>query len=155
MQKDRVRIINRIKQLVSRRHINASNPDQNYQPWLDLVDRRSPDLIRCSNDHEFEHGIREVLNELASSHTAFFHVRHDKVPAPYSINATLRSVNTGAGKRWMFLDVIEAGAAYRAGIRPGEFLFAIDSTRLLPPDIAKFRIGGRQMLDVGNHEGQT
>jgi carboxyl-terminal processing protease len=50
---------------------------------------------------------------------------------------------------------IEAGAAYRAGIRPGEFLFAIDSTPLIPPDIAKFRIGGRHMLDVGNHEGQT
>src|SRR5262249_52989348 len=68
---------------------------------------------------------------------------------PYSINATLRAVDTTSGKRWMFLDVIDDGVACRAGIQPGEFLLAIDSSSLTPPDIPAFRIGGKHQLDVG------
>jgi len=153
-QKDRVRIVNRIKQLIRCRHINISDPGQDYQPWLELIDQRSDALIRSTNDQEFERGIREVLNGLGSSHTAFFHIRHDDVPAPYSINATLRAVETVSSSRWMFLDVIEDGAASRAGIKPGEFLLAIDSTPLIPPRRATFRIGGKHLLDIEGPRGE-
>src|SRR5262249_12800688 len=132
-QKDRVDIVNRIKQLISSRHFNVSNPSQDYQPWLELIDHESDALIRSSNEQVFERGIREVLNGLGSSHTAFFHIRHNHVPAVYSISATLRAVDTPSCKRWMFLDVFEDGAASRAGIKPGEFLLAIDSAPLIPP----------------------
>src|SRR5215469_8218696 len=89
---DRLYIVNRIKQLIRSRHINVSNPSQDYRPWLDLIDERSEALIRCANEREFERGVREVVNGLGSSHTTFFHLRNDDVPAPYSINATLREV---------------------------------------------------------------
>src|SRR5215469_15297174 len=113
--KDRVYIVNRIKQLISSRHINVSNPSQDYRPWLELIDQRSDTLIRSGNDQEFERGIGDVLNGLGGSHTAFFHIRHGNVPPPYSLNATLRAVDMTSGKRWMFLDVIEDGAASQAG----------------------------------------
>jgi len=152
--KDRVYIVNRIKQLISSRHINACNPSQDYRPWLELVDRRSDALIGSANDQEFERGIREVVNRLGSSHTSFFHLRDDTVPAQYSINATLRAIDTMNGKRWMFLDVIEDGAASRAGIKSGELLLAMDSSALIPPRTPTFRIGGKHQLDIEGRGGQ-
>jgi len=151
--KDRVCIVNRIKQLIRSRHINVSNPNQDYRPWLELVDERRDTLVGSASDQEFERGVKEIVSRLGSSHTAFFHHRHDHVPAPYSINATMRAVDTIRGKRWMFLDVIEDGAASRAGIKPGEFLLAIDSSPFIPPRPANFRIGGKHELEIEGRGG--
>jgi len=153
-EKDRVYIVNRIKHLISSRHINVSDPTQDYRPWLELMDQRSGALIRSANDQEFERGVKDLLKRLGSSHTAFFRIRQENVPAPYSINATLHAVDTGRGKHWMFLDVIEDGTAWGAGIRPGEFLLAIDSRAVTPPDIATFRRGGKHQLDIAGRGGQ-
>jgi len=60
------------------------------------------------------------------------------VPAPYSINATLRAVETPQGKRWMFVDVIEDGPTFQAGIHPGELLLSIDSEPGNTADVCKF-----------------
>src|SRR6266567_6643114 len=125
-RKDRAKIISTIKKLVSERHINVSNPNQDYSPWLFLVDEQTHRLMEVGRE-AFEAGVSELLRALGSSHTAFFHQRRDSIPAPYSINATLRPVETVNGKLWMFVDVIEDGVAFQAGIRPGEFLLSIDS----------------------------
>ncbi len=106
-QKDRAKILSTIKKLVPERHINVSNANQDYGQWLSLVNERMPRLIALNNPEAFEAGVGELLKALGSSHTAFFHQRRDKIPAPYSINATLRAVETSNGKRWMFVDVIE------------------------------------------------
>ena len=149
---ERTKIVNTIKKLVPRRHINVSNPNQDYDRWIALVDEQTPRLIeveRCA----FEGGIGDLLKALGSSHTAFYHQRRDSVPAPYSINATLRAVDTTHGKRWMFVDVIEDGVAFQAGIRPGELLLSIDSQLVLPPQSANFRIGGNHRVEVGSFNG--
>src|SRR5262245_18140084 len=112
--KDRAKIIISTKKLVCERHINVSNPNQDYAPWLALVDGRTPDLLEAETA-AFEAGIAELLKVLGSSHTAFFHQRRDSIPAPYSINATLRPVESPHGKHWMFVDVIEDGVAFQAG----------------------------------------
>ncbi len=150
--KDRVKIIGTIKKLVSERHINVSNPDQDYSPWLSLVDQQTPRLIDAERE-AFEAGVSELLRALRSSHIAFFHQRRDSIPAPYSINATLRPVATVHGKRWMFVDVIEDGVAFQAGIRPGEFLISIDSEPLVPPKSANFRIGGNHQVEIAGFNG--
>src|SRR5215831_6954368 len=150
--KDRAKIMSSIKKLVSERHINVSNPNQDYGPWLALVDRKTPDLLNVETPG-FEAGISELLKELGSSHTAFFHQRRDSIPAPYSINATLRAVDSPHGKRWMFVDVIEDGVAFQAGIQPGELLLSIDSQPILPPKSANFRIGGNHRLELGGFNG--
>ena len=150
--KERTKIIASIKKLVPERHINVSNPNQDYRPWLTLVDERTPHLLNMDTT-AFEAGVGELLKELGSSHTAFFHQRRDSIPAPYSINATLRAVDSPHGKRWMFVDVIEDGVAFQAGIRPGEFLLSIDSQPILPPKSANFRIGGNHRVEVGSLNG--
>src|SRR6266478_6512785 len=151
--KDRAKIISAIKKLVPERHINVSNPNQDYRPWIALVDERLPRLIELDDAQAFESGVGELLRALGSSHTAFFHQRRDSVPAPYSINATLRAVDTPEGKRWMFVDVIEDGPTFQAGIQPGELLLTVDSEPVIPPRSANFRIGGSHKLEIGTFSG--
>src|SRR5215469_5461702 len=150
--KDRAKIMSSVKKLVSERHINVSNPNQDYGPWLALVDRKTPDLLNAEAPG-FEAGISEILKELGSSHTAFFHQKRDSIPAPYSINATLRAVDSSHGRHWMFVDVIEDGVAFQAGIRPGEFLLSIDSEPIVPPKSANFRIGGNHHVELAGLNG--
>ena len=145
---DRAKILSTIKKLVAERHINVQNPNQDFAAWISLVEERMPSLIAEANHEAFEGGVSELLRALGSSHTAFFHQRRDNAPAPYSINATLRAVDMPEGKRWMFVDVIEDGAAFQAGIRPGEFLLSIDSETVAPPKPATFRIGGSHQVEV-------
>lgn len=152
--KERTKLIASIKKLVPERHINVSNPNQDYAPWLARVDERTPHLLNMDTP-AFEAGVSELLKELGSSHTAFFHQRRDSIPAPYSINATLRAVESPHGKRWMFVDVIEDGVAFQAGIRPGELLLSIDSQPILPPKSANFRIGGNHRVEIGGFSGST
>src|SRR5947209_4428896 len=87
--KDRAKIINTTKKLVAERHINVSNPNQDYGHWLALVDEQTPHLMEVERE-AFEAAMSDLLKALGSSHTAFFHQRRDSIPAPYSINATLR-----------------------------------------------------------------
>lgn len=150
--KERTKLIASIRKLVPERHINVSNPNQDYGRWLALVDERTPHLLNIDTP-AFEGGISELLKELGSSHTAFFHQRRDSIPAPYSINATLRAVDSPHGKRWMFVDVIEDGVAFQAGIHPGELLLSIDSRAILPPKSANFRIGGNHRVEIGGFNG--
>src|SRR5260370_15817397 len=53
----------------------------------------------------------------------------------------------------MFVDVIEDGVAFQAGVRPGEFLLAIDSEAIIPPKSANFRIGGNHLVEIGSLDG--
>ncbi len=153
-RKDRAKILSTIKKLVPARHINASNPNQDYGPWIALVNERMPRLIDADDPAAFETGVNEILRALGSSHTAFFHQRRNSIPAPYSINATLRAVETSEGKRWMFVDVIEDGAAFQAGIHPGELLLSLDSEPVTPPKSVNFCIGGSHQLEIGTFSGK-
>src|SRR6266436_10345078 len=110
-REDRTKILMTIRKLVPERHINVSNPNQDYGSWLALVDKHMPHLVDDADTETFEAGVSELLRALGSSHTAFFHQHSNGVPALGSINATLRAVDAPDGKRWMFLDVIEDGAA--------------------------------------------
>ena len=151
-REERAKIISTIKKLVSRRHINVSNPNQDYGSWVALVGEQMPRLLEVDRD-AFEAGVGDLLSALGSSHTVFYHQRRDSVPAPYSINATLRPVNSVNGMRWMFVDVIEDGVASQAGIRPGEFLLSIDSKSTVPPKPANFRIGGNHKVEIATFAG--
>jgi len=58
--KDRAKIISAIKKLVPERHINVSNPNQDYRPWIALVDERLPRLIELDDAQAFESGVGEL-----------------------------------------------------------------------------------------------
>jgi carboxyl-terminal processing protease len=66
----------------------------------------------------------------------------------HTINASLRDASRNGHGTWMFLDVFEDGPAHLAGIRPGDFLDAVDGTPCAPPTTPYFAIGHTHTLRV-------
>lgn len=153
--KDKAKILTSIRKLIPAKHINVRHPDQDYGEWLALFDQRTPELLAADRAEVFENGVCELLRALASSHTAFFQKHAARIPAPYSINATLRVVDTATGKRWMFEDVVEDGPAAVAGIKPGDLLLSVDSVPVMPPATARFSLGCKHSLEIGSLQGAT
>jgi C-terminal processing protease CtpA/Prc len=132
--------------------INVLHPDQDYQQWLALLNSRWQSLIEAERCETFESGVRELLAALGSSHTAFFK-EGDNIPAAHAINATLRAVVDRQATRWMFVDVIEDGPAYRGGIRPGDLLLGADGQPVSPPAHVNFRFGNKYELNILGLDG--
>ena len=143
----REQILKSIKKLVLAHHINVAGVD--YESWTKCLDTRVPELLR-SDETAFEAGVRNVLAELKSSHTAFYHDRPEQFPPQHTINATLRRVTQDGTERWMFLNVFHNGPAQRAGIKPGDILHAIDGTSHVPPLAPTFAIGRVHKLAVSS-----
>src|SRR5690242_16176513 len=83
-------ILSRVKQIVTEKHINVANPDQDYSGWAASLDARQSDLLQADDD-AFEKGVREALRLLGSSHTGFYR-QSGAIPAPHSIHATVSSI---------------------------------------------------------------
>ncbi len=143
--KSREQILKSVKKLVLARHINVAGI--NYGAWIKRVDERTPDLLTLDQDG-FEAGVRQLLSELGTSHTTFYHSRPKELLPQHTINATLWGLSSGGAERWMFLDVFEDGPAHAAGIRPGDILEALDGTSCVPPAMPSFAVGHTHTLAV-------
>ena len=144
--KTRGHILKSIKKLVLAHHINVSGID--YASWTELVDRRTPEMLNAEPE-AFEAGVRLLLAELKTSHTAFYHSLPKELLPQHTINASLRDAPLNGAHKWMFLDVYEYGPAHAAGIRPGDILAAVDGAACLPPSTPYFAIGHTHTLLVG------
>jgi carboxyl-terminal processing protease len=143
--KTRAQILRSIKKLVLAHHINVGGID--YGAWTNRVDERTPELLTADLT-AFEAGIRQVLAELKTSHTVFYHSLPKELLPQHTINASLRDVQLHGARKWMFLDVFEDGPAHVAGIRPGDILDAVDGTTCQPPSTPYFAIGNTHTLGV-------
>ena len=143
--KKRTQILQAIKKLVLAHHINVGGID--YGAWTERVDERTPELL-TADLAAFEAGVRELLTELKTSHTVFYHSLPKELLPQHTINASLRDVSLNGAHKWMFLDVFEDGPAHLAGIRPGDILDAVDGTACLPPATPYFAIGQTHTLGV-------
>ena len=111
------------------------------------MDERTPELL-SADLAAFEAGIRQLLTELKTSHTVFYHSLPKELLPQHTINASLRDVPLNGAHKWMFLDVFEDGPANVAGIRPGDILDTLDGTACLPPATPYFAIGQTHTLGV-------
>jgi C-terminal processing protease CtpA/Prc len=149
---ERAEILASIKKLVLKHHINVGGVS--YDEWTTLVDQRTPELLAVETG-KFESGVRQLLLELGSSHTAFYHERGREVLPQHSINATLSSFLHAGAERWVFLDVFEVGPAHTAGIKPGDMLVAVDGAEYLPPSMPPFDVGRTYSLSIADARGQN
>ena len=67
---DRLKVISRVKAIVVKHHFNIGNVD--YADWSRAVDEQSPTLL-TADDNTFDEGVRNLLCQLKSSHTNFYH----------------------------------------------------------------------------------
>ena len=145
--KQRAEILKSIKKRVLANHINVAGID--YAAWAQHVDERTPELLDCEV-REFEDGVRQLLAELKTSHTVFYHSLPKELLPQHTINASLRDVCINGERKWMFLDVFEAGPADVAGIKPGYILEGVDGKCYAPPTTPYFGIGQNHTLRVRN-----
>lgn len=151
--KQRSEILAAVRKRILKHHVNPA--EVNYGDWSRLFDQRIPELLKADRD-EFEAGVQQLLTELRSSHTVFYHERTIQVLPQHSINATFRGFQPQDGdQKWFFLDVFEDGPAHVAGIRPGDLLLAVDGTPYVPPSMPRFKIGYTHRLSVSNSRGEN
>ncbi len=141
----RAGILKAIKKLVLANHINIAGVD--YAAWAERLDGRTPELL-ATDLAGFEAGVRQLLSELKTSHTVFYHSLPKESLPQHTINASLKDVALDGYHRWMFLDVFDEGPAHAAGIRPGDILEAVDSKDVVPPATPYFTIGQTHTLVV-------
>jgi carboxyl-terminal processing protease len=153
--KDKEKILNSIRKLISSRHVNVGPSSLDYAEWFATFDGRTAELLSTPDTPLFEKGVREMLQLLGTSHTGFFQKNVTKVPAPYSINASLRAVDSQSGKRWMFVNVVEDGAAALAGIKSGDLLLSIDANTVIPPEPPNLFIGGKHLVMIASLTNAT
>ena len=151
-QRERTKILHSIRARVLKHHFNVAGVS--YDAWTRLVDGRAAELLVADAD-AFESGVQQLLSELRSSHTVFYHERSSRVLPQHSINATLRRFEHPNGSaHWIFLDVFEDGPAQVAGVKPGDMLLTVDGTAYAPPSMPPFRIGQTCKLSVSNVVGE-
>lgn len=150
--KERARILASIKKLVLKHHINVGGVS--YDAWTTTVDQRTPGLLTIET-RRFEIGVRQLLSELGSSHTAFYHERGKQLLPQHTINATLRSFSQAGAERWFFLDVFEGGPAQVAGIKPGDMLLAVDGVDYDSTSIPPFDVGRTYMMSIADARGES
>jgi carboxyl-terminal processing protease len=143
--KQRAQILRAVKKLVLAHHINVGGID--YYAWTERVDAQTAELL-TTDVASFEGRVRELLTELKTSHTVFYHSLPNESLPQHTINASLRDLSRNGEHKWMFLDVFENGPAHVAGIKPGDILDAVDETPCQPPSTPYFGIGQTHKLGV-------
>lgn len=149
--KERTNILAAIKKRVLNHHFNIAGAD--HAAWAQLVDERTR-AISSGDTESFEAGVRELVEELKSSHTAVYYEKANHVSTQHAIGATLRKFDVDGAQRWVFFDVFEEGPADNAGIKPGDVLVAVDDNPSAPPAMPSFQLGRTFRLTVTSVLGE-
>jgi len=151
IRKDREAILNKVDHLVQRKHFD---PSLNGANWRELVEDWRPRILAADTVEGLETQISALLSRLKTSHTGFFHQSLRTIPARHAINATCRPyASNGCSAKWMFQDVHDGGAAYKAGIRAGDLLLELNGKEVSPPSQPVFRMGCTARLTIERLSG--
>jgi carboxyl-terminal processing protease len=144
-------VFDKVCHLVPRKHFN---PALNGADWPAVVENHKPRILEADTIERYENEVQELLNELKTSHTGFFHRSLRKVPARFSINATFQKISLNGSTHWMFQDIHEGGAAHAAGLEPGDVLVELNGEDVLPPKAPIFPIGETTNIVVQRTSGE-
>jgi carboxyl-terminal processing protease len=165
MDKSRSRLINKAKptktecaaifdkacHLVEKRYFD---PNFNGKDWMSLARNAREQIIETEDAEQFEKSMHDLVCQLGTSHTGFFHESLRRVPGRLAVSATFRKHETPLGLCWMFQDVHEGGPAHTAGIRPLDILVAVDGRPITPPEQPSFPMGTVTSVRVQKYGGR-
>jgi C-terminal processing protease CtpA/Prc len=144
------KLLRQVSKLVEEKYFN---PEFDSVKWRALVKERAPRILDGGGPREFEQQMHDLVSQIGSSHTAFYHRDWRPLPPRQSICATLQQCETQDGLRWMLQDVQEGGPAHAAGLRQGELLVAIGTEETRPPDRVLLQPGRTVNLLVRRPDG--
>lgn len=147
----RQQVFDKVCRLVLRKHFN---PGINGADWPALVESRKARILDAGTIECYENEVQELLNDLKTSHTGFFHRSLRKVPARFSINATFQKILLNGNAHWMCQDIHEGGAAHAAGLEPGDVLLELKGEVIQPPQAPIFRVGETTNIVVQRRSGE-
>src|SRR5438094_2288019 len=150
-RQDRETILRKVSELVVKKHFN---PSLNGADWPALFDSRRNRILDCENPEDFEKEVQELLSQLKTSHTGFFHRSARNIPARLAVNATVRRLTINGDERWVFEDIHEGGAAHKAGVEPGDVLLGVDDAQLKPPAPLAFKMGKPAKVTIRKADGK-
>ena len=114
--------------------------DRFYDPqlrginWKTAVETNRHAIVSSQSAEAFEKAVTRLLGELRTSHVGFYHHRLERATSKMAISATYAAFPIEHEKRWVFQDVHEGGAAYLAGIRPGDILESVEGRSFHPDE---------------------
>lgn len=120
-----------------------------------LREDHEPAIVRSETGEQFEQAVNQMLRQLGTSHTGFFHESKPRAAGRIAIAATLQKTDTADGHRWIFQDVHPSGVAAQAGIRPGDVLLKVDEKEPVPPEAIPFILGQTYTFTVRRADGST
>jgi carboxyl-terminal processing protease len=138
-------LLRKVSRLVEEKYFS---PEFDVQKWRTLVETKRPDILNGRSAEQFEQQVHDLISQLGSSHTAFYHRNWRPLPPRQSICATLQQCETREGLRWMLQDVQEGGPAHDAGLRKGDLLLGVDAEEIRPPGRVLLRPGRSTKFQV-------
>jgi C-terminal processing protease CtpA/Prc len=149
---DRKKLLDKVASLVEKKHFNPSLHGVN---WRQLVESRREQILSAQTDDAFEKKMDDLVRQLKTSHTGFLHRRSRRVPARNAISATFQRWILDGCDCWMFQDVHPGGAAFNAGVQPGDVLLKIGDREIAPPQQPEFGLGESTSMTVRKRDGKT
>jgi carboxyl-terminal processing protease len=123
-------------------------PEKLNEDWQTAVERHRPLIEGASTADSFEQAMTDLLAELHASHLGFFHRSARRASSRAALSATYLADDTEYGKRWIFQDVHEGGAASIAGIAPGDILLSVGGRDIIPPEHPAFIMGQQTNVEI-------
>ena len=130
------------------------DPKLNGVNWRQIAEGRKERIIAAANDEEIEREFNELIKELKVSHAGFYHERRPRAAGKMAISATLFKTDDAGRACWVFQDVHPGGAAFKAGIQPGDILLRVRDEEVRPPDLPLFPLGrSHACVDICRRDG--
>jgi carboxyl-terminal processing protease len=130
------------------------DPRFNGTDWPRLAGESRERIISTNDPEQFELGMHELVRNLGTSHTGFFHQSVRRVPGRLAIGASFRRAETDSGPRWVAQDVHTGGPGHAAGLRPLDVLESINRKAVVPPEPPMFPMGCEVPLQLNRRSEQ-
>lgn len=150
-RQERETILRKVSELVTKKHFN---PGLNGTDWPAILESRKTRILDSERAEDFEKEVHDLVSQLKTSHTGFFHRSAQNIPARLAVNATVRRLTINGDEVWMFEDIHEGGAAHKAGVEPGDILLGVDDAQLKPPAPLVFKMGKSAKVTLRKRDGK-
>jgi carboxyl-terminal processing protease len=124
------------------------DPKLNGVNWRHIAEGRRDRILTAEGEEELEREFNELIKELKVSHAGFYHEKRPRAAGKMAISATLFKAEDDGRSCWVFQDVHPGGAAFNAGVQPGDILLRVGENEIAPPELPLFPLGEATPVDI-------